>query len=311
MRKRLLHGLIPATFTPLGPDGSLRLERIPAIVDHLTADGASGVYALGSTGEGVSLTSEERMEVAEAYVRAVAGRIPVVIQVGHNSLAEAQRLAEHAQRVGADAVSATPPNYFKPDSVETLVLCVEEIASAAQELPFYYYHIPKLTGVDLNMPEFLEAASERVPSLAGIKYSDRDLDELQQCAQFDEARFEVLFGVDEMLHGGLRAGACGAVGTTYNFAAPLYRRIIHHHQAGDDDSAAFWQERAVLMVETIFRECGWPGFKAMMALTGVDCGGQRLPLRKAAPEDVEAMRRALEEIGFFEWGRTSEAAAGS
>ena len=132
MTKHLwLTGLNPAAFTPLKADGSLNLDAVPALVEHLLRDGVSGLYVCGSTGEGVSLTREERMAVAEAYTAAAARRIPVVVQVGHNSLREARLLAEHAQKIGADAVSATPPMYFKPANTEAVVACLTEVAAGA------------------------------------------------------------------------------------------------------------------------------------------------------------------------------------
>src|SRR3954451_5963504 len=106
--KRLV-GLVAATFTPLRADGSLNLGLIPTIVDRMGRDGVAGLYVLGSTGEGVSLTSRERTAVAESFVEAARGRMPTIIQVGHNSVAEARAFAEHAQRIGADAISAMPP----------------------------------------------------------------------------------------------------------------------------------------------------------------------------------------------------------
>ena len=103
-----LRGLLAATYTPFAPDCSLALEDVPPLVERLLADGVGGLYVCGSTGEGVSLSTAERKQVAEAFVAAAAGRVPVVVQVGHNSLAEACDLAAHAQAVGADASSAMP-----------------------------------------------------------------------------------------------------------------------------------------------------------------------------------------------------------
>lgn len=94
MQVEPLTGLVAATFTPLSADGSLDLDRIPAVVDHLERDGVSALYVLGSTGEGVSLTTQERMAVAKAYTEAARGRLPVVVQVGYNSLADARALEE-------------------------------------------------------------------------------------------------------------------------------------------------------------------------------------------------------------------------
>ena len=91
-----LRGLVAAMFTPFKPDGSLNLPRIKPLIDQVLAQGASGLYVLGSTGEGPSLTTEERLKVAEAAVKAAAGRVPVIIQVGHNSLEEARGFAASA-----------------------------------------------------------------------------------------------------------------------------------------------------------------------------------------------------------------------
>jgi N-acetylneuraminate lyase len=304
-----LTGLVAATFTPLRTDGSLNLDLVPAIVDQLERDGVAGLYVLGSTGEGASLTGQERMAMAEAYVEAARGRLPTVIQVGHNSVAEARAFAEHAQRIGADAISAMPPSYFKPGSVAALVASLAEIGQGAPELPFYYYHIPDLTGVNPDMAEFLDAAAERLPTLAGIKFSDCRLHELLLCQRFRSGALDIVFGVDEMLLSAVALGVRGAVGSTYGFAAPLYLRIIDAFERGDLESARTNQALAAEMVRVILGHCGRSGLKAVMSLIGLDCGPYRLPQTTAAPDDVTRMARALESIGFFEWRASPRASA--
>ena len=172
-----LRGLIAATFTPFRADGALDVKRIKPSIEAVLAQGANGLYVCGSTGEGPLLTTAERQQVAEASVKAARGRVPVVVQVGHNSIEEARELAAHAQRIGADAVSATPPGYFKPDTLESLVDCTARIAAGAPRLPFYYYHIPVLTGVRFDMVGFLRRGGPRIPTLRGIKFSDPSLHE--------------------------------------------------------------------------------------------------------------------------------------
>ena len=137
-----LSGLVAATFTPMRPDGSLHLAMVNPIVEHLIHSGVSGLYVCGSTGEGPLMSGDERKATAAAYVEATAGRLPVVVQVGHSSVVESRQLAAHAQQIGADAISAVAPYYFKPDSVGVLVDCLAEIAGGAPDLPFYYYHVP-------------------------------------------------------------------------------------------------------------------------------------------------------------------------
>jgi N-acetylneuraminate lyase len=296
-----LSGLIAATFTPMLSDGALNLSMAKPIVDHLLASGVSGLYVCGSTGEGPLLTTEERKATAAAYVEAAAGRLPVVVQVGHSSIVEARQLAEHAAQIGADATSAVAPYYFKPSSVNVLVDCLAEIAGGAPKLPFYYYHIPELSGVNVDPVELLARVSAQVPNFAGIKYTAPTTDEYQTLLGAEGGRFCILFGRDEMLLSGLAVGAPGAVGSTYNFAAPLYRRVMAAYQRGDIREAQRWQGCAVAMVRVILRFRGHAGLKAMMSILGLDCGPNRLPVVALNSDEVASMRRELTAIGFFDW----------
>ncbi|MDE2957647.1 MAG: dihydrodipicolinate synthase family protein [Bacteroidota bacterium] len=297
-----LPGLTPAAFTPMHVDGQLNLDAIGDVVDFLVTEGVSALFVLGSTGEGLSLITQERHQVAKAFVEASAGRLPVVVHVGHSSLEEACRLARHAQYIGADAISAVAPFYFKPETPELLAACLARIAGGAPELPFYYYHIPAFTGVDTDLPLLARLCSDQLPTFTGIKFSDT---RLQACfaVRSQTPPPDVLFGVDEMLLSAWAVGIRGAVGTTYNFAAPLYRRMIACYQQGDLDTARTLQAHAAAAIEVILRTCGRTGFKALMGVLGVDCGPSRLPL--GSSRNIRQMTSALESIGFFEWGRAS------
>ena len=296
-----LSGLVAATFTPMLADGSLNPDAVPPMVEHLCRWKIAGLYVVGSTGEGVSLRSAERQAAVEAFVEAAAGRVPVIVQVGHNSVAEAREMAAHAQRAGAAAVSATPPSYFKPASVDLLVRTMGEIAGAAPSLPFYYYHIPHVTGVRFDMLEFLGAAAGRIPTLAGIKFTSPALHEMLACSEFRPSDLEILSGLDEMLLPALAMGVRGAVGSTYNFAAPCYTRILDAHARGDLHAARQWQSRAVAMIGCVVGRHGLAGQKAAMKLIGHDCGPARLPLPRLDAGEVEQLRADLDALGFFEW----------
>ncbi len=298
-----LTGLIAATYTPLDKSGALNLDAIPAMVDRLIDDGVAGLYVCGSTGEGMSLTGEERRAVAERYVAATDRRVPVVVQVGHNSVTEAAQLAAHARQIGADVVSATPPSYFKVDSVDRLVDCMAEMAAGAADLPFYYYHIPSLTGVAIDMLTFLKAAGERIPNLAGIKYTTPTVHEYQACREFQNGRFDILWGSDEMLLSALVVGAQGAIGSTYNIAAPLYRALINAFAGGDLASARRWQFRSVEMIRAIYKYPFHAAMKEVLKMLGHDFGACRLPLGQLSPKQTEQLGLELEQIGFFDWGR--------
>lgn len=304
-------GLIAAGFSPMDKRGNLNMEIIPAIVDHLVEDGLCGIYVCGSTGEGPSLSVDERKMVAQAYVKAARQRIPVIVQVGLNCLAEARELARHAQKIEANAISAVPPNYYKLESIDTLVDCLSEIASAAPDMPFYYYHIPILSGITIPMRQFIDAILKRVPNFAGIKYSAVALHEFQDCLEYTAGRCQIFYGCDEMLLSALSIGARAAIGSTYNFAAPLYDKIIKAFKRGDTQTACKLQGYSVALCRMMYQFRGMPAIKTMMKLIGLDCGPTRLPLKALTVEEVEQLSREVEKLGFFDWGRNPPTLTGN
>eukprot|EP01035_Chromulina_nebulosa_P062885 gene62885-86003_t len=111
-------GLIAAPFTPFNADRSVNLNVIPAYARFLRANGVSAAFVCGTTGEGLSLTLEERLAIAEAWVK--AAQLPVIVHVGHTCLADARALTAHAAKIGAAAVSALAPMFFKPRNIDEL-----------------------------------------------------------------------------------------------------------------------------------------------------------------------------------------------
>lgn len=300
-----IEGLVAATFTPFQSNGDVAFDSIGPMVDFLVQQGLSGLYVLGSTGEGLSLTEQERCDVASRFVEAAAARIPVIVQVGSESLRQARRLAAHAEQVGADAISAVSPVYFKPDSVSTLVASMAEVAAGAPSLPFYYYHIPAVTGVSASIADFLNAARDAIPNFAGVKFTSPAIHEYQAAVEVGGDDLETLWGVDEMLLSGLVAGGRGAVGSTYNYAAPVYQRLINAFQRGDMDSARRFQADAQAIVRAFVPYGPRAAQKAIMAMIGYDCGPSRLPITPLEEDRTEALRRDLESIGFFDQIATS------
>ena len=296
-------GLVAAAFTPMRPNGDVDLDAVPSLVEHLIREGVTGLFCNGTTGEGELLTPEERKATAVAFVNAASGRLPVFVQVGANSVRVAMELAAHAAEIGADAIATTPPSYFRPATVPDLLECLKQVASAAPDLPLYYYHLPLLTGVRLDMTEVMRGAGETVPGFAGIKFSEVDPKTFAACIEIGGSRHEVMWGSDETLLTGLGAGATAAIGSTYCFAARVYREVIAAHVAGDSETALLWQGRATRMVEIQVRRGGLSAVKATMQLVGAGCGPVRLPLRTLSSAAIDELRGELEGIGFFDWAR--------
>lgn len=294
-------GLIAAVFTPMNADGSIAPDRAPAAVDHLKVDGVSAILICGSTGEGPLLTTEERKEIASAFVEAARGKLRAMVHVGHSAPVEARDLAEHAASIGAEAILYNAPFYFKPRSVEVLADCCAYVHKAAPHLPLYYYHIPALTGVSFRMREFLPVARERCPGMVGMKFTHEDLMDYRLCIEFDDGRYDMVFGRDEILLAALALGGKAATGSTYNYAAPLYRRIWSAFDSGDPAAARMEQGRSARMIDVMHRHGGSAAGKAIMRLIGVDMGPARLPMQTLEGPQLRALEEDLQRIGFFDW----------
>src|SRR4051794_30468064 len=166
-----LTGLIAAPFAPLGQDGKVNLAIIPALAASLQKNGVKGAFINGTTGESMSLTVAERLQIAEAWRKAASLDFPLVAHVGALALEDARTMAAHAQNIGFTATAAMAPFFFQAPSVDELAAFLGEIASAAPDLPFYYYHIPSMTNVKFTGMAFLKAAKGKIPNLAGIKFT--------------------------------------------------------------------------------------------------------------------------------------------
>lgn len=168
-------------------------------------------------------------------------------------------------------------------------------------MPFYFYDIPMMTGVTLDTREFIDLAKERLPRFAGVKFSNFDDDMLQACVRNKGGSVCVLYGIDQRLLHGLSVGCHGAVGSTYNFSAPLYRSIQAAFDQGEIDAAKALQAKSAEMIK-LFMECDYlPTAKAVMALVGMDCGPVRPPLQRLSAARFDQLQRDLDAMGFFDW----------
>jgi N-acetylneuraminate lyase len=287
-------GLVPAVLTPFDPAGALNLAAVESHAALLLRDGVAGVFVGGTTGEFSSLAFEERL----------ATPIRLVVHVGANCLPDAKHLAAHAQAIGAAAIAAVAPSYIKPKSLDVLIQWSAELAAAAPATPFYFYDIPVLTGVAFPMADFLEQAPARIPTLAGVKFTNLDLMMLQRLFRAGGGRFDVLYGFDEQLLAAVVLGAKGAVGTSYNFAAPLYHRLLAAATANDFATARAEQYRGAELIGIMQKYGFLAAAKELMRVRGVDLGPVRLPHVTLTPEQAAAFRGELATTGFFDTART-------
>jgi N-acetylneuraminate lyase len=299
-----LTGLVAATHTPFNASGDLNLAIVEKQAAHLIANGVIAAFVGGTTGESSSLSTDERLALATRWSEVVRGSpLKLIVHVGGNSVADSRKLAAHAQSVGAAAISALSPSYFKPATLDLLIACTAEISNAAPALPFYFYDIPIMTGVKFSMPDFLNRAGKSIPNLAGIKFTNPDMMAFQQCLHVKDGRFDIPWGCDEYFLAALALGAVGGVGSTYNFAAPIYQRLISAFKRGDIAAARVEQFRSVRLVDLLASQGYMGAAKSVMTVLGIDVGPARLPAGNLSVEQRTQLQRSLDEMGFFSWLR--------
>jgi len=295
-----LHGLVAATHTPFHADGSLAPEVVTIQAAHLAQQDVTAAFITGSTGEGHSLTRDERVTIFEAWAEAGSKHgIRVIAHAGSNCLEDARYFAAAAADLDLAAVSALAPSYYKPANLTALVDWCASIAAAAPSLPFYYYDIPVLTGVEFPMDAFLGEAEVRIPNLAGIKFTNPDLNSYKRSLAFHDGRFDLPWGIDENLIDALQAGAKGGVGSSYNFAAPLYQDLMKAFEQGDMDTARERQKQSVELIE-LLASIGYLGAaKALMASQGVPVGPARQPIANPSAAQLQEVLPRIQDMGWL------------
>jgi N-acetylneuraminate lyase len=298
-----LSGLIPATVTPMRADGSIHLEMVDRLVAHYKEDGADGLFVNGTTGESVSLSMDERLQLAERWCRVGAdASLPVGVNLTHTSLPDCKTLAAHAAKLGAAGVAVMAPYYFKPKGVEELVAFCAEVARAAPDVPFYYYHYPRMTGVSINVADFFAAALDRIPNLAGFKYSGENLIDVGNTLDLstDARPVAALYGFEAMMLGALAICVRDFIGGSFNFNLKTFRRLREAFDRGDMNTARAEQSRGRAIVTPMRRHDFPAATKAVMKLLRIDCGPVRLPMRNLGDADVSELRATLGRLGFLD-----------
>ena len=295
-----IEGLLAAPFSPLDGEGQVNTEVIPAYAKFLKKNGVKGVFVNGTSGEGYSLTTAERKQIAEAWIKEKEDEFLVIIQVGSTSIEDAKDMARHAQDQGADAFSTMSPIFFKPSTVQDLANHTAKIAQAAPKLPFYFYHIPQITGVDFSMKKYLELAVKMTPNLAGIKFSKPNLYEYKHTLQYAGDKFDILYCQDQTLLPALSLGAKGSIGSTYNFAPGISLRVMEAVKNNDVEKAAQYEFELMRLVELLVETGSYfTGAKALLKRSGVDLGIVRSPLRTLTEEQIKVFFGKLESEDYF------------
>lgn len=290
-------GIFPAFYACYDDEGNVSAERTKALVEFLIEKGVSGLYVGGSSGECIYLGVEERKKTLEAVMEVAKGRITIIAHVACNNTKDSCELARHAQQVGADAIAAIPPIYFRLPE-KAIAKYWNDISAAAPDMDFVIYNIPQLAGVALTLPLLDEML--RNPKVIGIKNSSMPVQDIQMFKRQAEmaGRDIIVFnGPDEQFISGRIIGADAGIGGTYAVMPEVYVAMNKALGDGDLDKALRLQNAAN---EVTYAMCSAKGNMYAVAKavlkerTGVNFGGVREPLLNLQPGDEETVKKAAE-----------------
>jgi len=270
-------GIWPAMVTPTTVEGMPSLPMCEHLVDLFARQNLGGIYLTGSTGQWPLFTIEERKAIAERVVKAAARRIPVMVHVGAATTASAIELAEHAARIGADAVSAVGPIYYahSPDSVFQYYSSI----AAATDLPLFAYHLSGVNKLPIGPREYAERLLT-IPTVAGMKITDHDLYPFGLIHALAGDRLQLFSGADEVMCHAVLSGAVGAIGSFYNLWGESCARARLATAVGDiAEGQAFMLRFQTAIADVLSGGGMWSFMRGAMRLKhNLDIGMPRPPL---------------------------------
>ncbi len=306
MEPARLHGIFVPMLTPLAADESVDVDSVRRLVDFLVGAGVHGIWAMGTTGEFAALTEAERARGVAATVEQVAGRVPVIANIGDSSTGLALRHARHAVEAGADALALTPPHYY-PHSMDEMLTHFRALKEAFPDLPLLVYNIPQTVKVKMSLATTLQLAREG--TVQGIKDSQNDLRwfrSLVQSIRADglEDQFRLFLGTRTLIDAGFVIGAHGAIPATSNVAPAAAAETWEACVRGDLALAGRAQEVVIAYEDLADVARGGSAEAASfstMKLTLREWGviaDARLtrPLRSLAEGEIVELRRRLQSL---------------
>ncbi|MBQ9495441.1 MAG: dihydrodipicolinate synthase family protein [Treponema sp.] len=283
-------GVIPAMMTTFDEHENLDLTRAEKFTEFLISKGASGLYIVGSTGEGFLMSEDERKAFAETVIKTVDGRIPVIVHVGAIGTKKSIELAEHAAKAGASAVSSVPPFYYK-FSANDVYSYYKELASAT-DLPFIVYNVP-LAG--LMSSSFIYRLAE-IKNVCGLKFTGQNIDDICEIKHTLGNEFIVYSGCDEIATEGLLAGADGLIGSFYNLMCESFVEIFHLAKKRAWDEAIAIQK---IVTRFIHFAVQWDYYQVMrecLKTIGIDTGVSRKPFTTLSAEDATRLHDFCDDL---------------
>lgn len=291
-----LSGIVPPLVTPLTPEGRLDEPAVVRLIEHIIAGGVSGVFVLGTTGEGPCLNAGLQAAMVKASVKAVAGRIPVLVGITSSVVEDSRALARVSADAGADALVLAPPFYLP--AVGADLRKHAELVLASAPLPLFLYNMPSL--VKTPIPLDVVAWAMDQPGIAGLKDSSGDFIYFHRVLQLTKARkdFAVFIGPEEMLGDAVLFGAHGGVCGGAQVFPKLYVHLAKAAKAGEMDRVRDLNNRLQAISKHLYGTTGYAanvirGIKVALHLKGLAGDTLSEPFGVATEADRDRIRAAL------------------
>ncbi|SEQ45613.1 N-acetylneuraminate lyase [Virgibacillus subterraneus] len=285
-------GIIVAMNSCYDSNGAISTHAVKKLTRFLIDKGVSGLYVGGSTGEGFLQTVNERKKVLEAVMEENAGRVTVIAQVGSISTRESMEIAQHAEGLHVDAISAVPPFYYKVSEKGAENHWMHIIESTS--LPFIIYHIPLTTGFHISMNLFQRMVAHE--QVIGLKITTPSSYELQQFKEVGGNDFIVFNGPDEQYLAGRIMGADAGIGGIYGAMPELFLKIEQSYTSGNLTEARKWQFIVNGIITDILKLPTYAALKEIVKLRGVDCGMPRLPIEPLTNDTYPKVEKLHKKI---------------
>ncbi|XP_060805323.1 N-acetylneuraminate lyase [Amyelois transitella] len=296
-----IQGVMPAMFTALNEDYSINYDIIPRYAKYIADCGVKAILVGGTTGEHASLKVEDRKKLISEWVKVAKPLgMHVQVQIGGTAFPYVIELAKHCEQVGVDSLLTLPELYFKPSSVDDLVFYVEQIAKAAPKLPILYYHTPKRSKVELDMPAFVTAATSRIPNFVGIKFANSDLSVAAQVLKVTKDDQALFLSADTLVAPAAMMGVRYFMGISFGLFPGLVTDIVQAVENNNVEKARVLQEKLNNAKEAHSSEGDLVvTLKAGMKITtGLDMGPPALPQRPISAEAIQRIRAKLNNLGL-------------
>lgn len=271
-----LDGIFPPVTTPFALDGSLDLAALAGNIRKYNHTGLAGYVVVGSTGESVFLSGEEKLKVWETVRQAGDSGKILIAGTGCEATAETITLTRRAAGLGYQAALVRTPSYFKPQMTDTAQERHFRAVADASPIPVLLYSVPQFTGVALEAPVVARLAEH--PNIVGIKESSGNIQRVGEMIRLTPTDFQVLVGSATTLYPSLCLGVRGAVLAVACVLPELCVELYQAYSRGDHEGARALQQRLIEPTVAVTSRFGVAGLKFAMELRGYAGGRARLPL---------------------------------